>query len=133
VRKIQSKEYAELEKAVSRKRRRVGPSYGTRNPCRMPQGRYRLEMKVSVDPRHQAKLHEILREVLRELPGDRSVQAKIHIATGPSARLQRAAKADVETSMSGQGAAEREPPSPLWPPKRLGKRTKRTSERLTMR
>lgn len=44
---------------------------------RTPQGPYRFEMKASVDPRDGTKLHEILREVLRELPGcDRPVRAK---------------------------------------------------------
>ena len=74
--KIHSKDYAELEKTINRKLRKVGPNYGIRNLYRTPQGRYRFEMRVSVDPRDEAKLHQIVREVLRELPGDRAEQAK---------------------------------------------------------
>ena len=33
---IQSKDYARLEKAINRKLRRVGPSYGIRNLYRTP-------------------------------------------------------------------------------------------------
>ena len=46
MRKIHSKEYAELEKAINRKLRKVGPSYGIRNLYRMPQGRYRFEVSI---------------------------------------------------------------------------------------
>ena len=77
--KSHSKDYAELEKTINRKLRRVGPNYGIRNLYRTPQGRYRFEMRVSVDPRDEAKLHRIVREVLRELPGDRPVQAKYYL------------------------------------------------------
>lgn len=77
--KIRSKDYTELEKTINRKLRRVGPNYGIRNLYRTPQGRYRFEMKVSVDPRDEGKLHQIVREVLRELPGDRPVQAKYYL------------------------------------------------------
>ena len=77
--KSHSKDYAELEKTINRKLRKVGPSYGIRNLYRTPQGRYRFEMRVSVDPRDEAKLHRIVREVLRELPGGRPVQAKYYL------------------------------------------------------
>jgi hypothetical protein len=40
-------------------------------------------MSVSVDPRDEAKLHQIVREVLRELPGDRPVQAKCRAPGSP--------------------------------------------------
>jgi len=79
VRKIRSKDYAALEKTINRKLRKVGPDYGIRNLYRTAQGRYRFEMKVSVDLRDEAKLHDILRDVLRELPGDRPVQAKYYL------------------------------------------------------
>lgn len=77
--KIHSKDYAELEKAINRKLRKVGTNYGVRSLYRTPQGRYRFEMSVSVDPRDEAKLHQIVREVLRELPCDRPVQAKYYL------------------------------------------------------
>ena len=35
-----------------------------------------VETEIPVDPRDEAKLHQIVRGVLRELPGDRPVQAK---------------------------------------------------------
>ena len=79
MRKIRSKDYAALEKTINRKLRKVGPDYGIRNLYRTAQGRYRFEMKVSVDLRDEAKLHDILRDVLRELPGDRPVQAKYYL------------------------------------------------------
>lgn len=79
MRRIHSKDHAELERIINRKLRRLGRGYGIRNLHRSPQGRYRFEMKVGVDQHDEAKLHEILREVLRELPGDRPVQAKYYL------------------------------------------------------
>ena len=79
MRKMRSKDYAELEKTINRKLRKVGPNYGIRNLCRTPHGRYRFELRVSVDPRDEAKLRQIVREVLRELPSDRPVQAKYYL------------------------------------------------------
>jgi hypothetical protein len=90
--KIHSKDYAGLERAINRKLRKVGPGYGIRSLYRTPQGRYRFEMKVSVDPSHAAKLHEILREVLRELPGDRPVQAKYYLPESVVKRVRTAAR-----------------------------------------
>lgn len=57
--KRQSKDYAELEKTINRKLRKVGPNYGIRNLYRTPQGRYRFEMRLSVDPRDEAKLYAV--------------------------------------------------------------------------
>ena len=79
MRKIHSKDYAELEKTINRKLRKLGPNCGIRNLYRTPQGRYRFEMKVSVGPRDEATLHQVVREVLRELPGERPVQAKYYL------------------------------------------------------
>ncbi len=90
--KVLSKDYAELEKTINRKLRRVGPNYGIRNLHRTPQGRYRFEMRVSVDPRDEAKLHQIVREVLRELPGDRPVQAKWYLPESLVERVKSRAK-----------------------------------------
>ena len=90
--KSHSKEFAEMEKTINRKLRKVGPDYGIRNLYRTPQGRYRFEMKVSVDPRHEARLHEILREVLRELPGHRPVQAKYSLPESVVKRVKAAAR-----------------------------------------
>ena len=53
--KIHSKDYAELEKTINHKLRKVGPNYGIRNLHRTPRGRYGFEMRVSVDPRDEAK------------------------------------------------------------------------------
>jgi hypothetical protein len=92
VQKIHSKDYAELEKTINRKLRRVGPNYGIRNLYRTPRGRYRFEMRVSVDPRDAAKLHQIVREVLRELPGDRPVQAKWYLPESLVERVKSRAK-----------------------------------------
>lgn len=92
MRRIQSKQYQALEKTINRKLRKVDRSYGVRNLHRTPQGRYRFEMKVSVDPRDQAKLHQILREVLRELPGDRPVQAKYYLPESVVKRIKTVAK-----------------------------------------
>jgi hypothetical protein len=92
VRRIQSKEYGALEKAINRKLRRIGPNYGIRNLHRTPRGRYRFEMKVSIDPRDEAKLHEIVRQVLRELPGDRAVQAKYYLPESIVKRVRAVAK-----------------------------------------
>ena len=90
--KIHSKDYAKVEKAINRKLRKVGPSYGIRNLYRTPQGRYRFEMSVSVDPRDETKLHEIVRAVLRELPGDRPVQAKWYLPESLVERVKSRAK-----------------------------------------
>ncbi len=77
--KIDSKDYVELQRRINRKLRKIGPNYGIRNLSRTPQGRYRFEMSVSVHARDEAKLHQIVREVLRELPADRPVQAKYYL------------------------------------------------------
>jgi hypothetical protein len=90
--KIQSKDYARLEKTINRKLRKVGPDHGIRNLYRTPQGRYRFEMSISVDPRDEAKLHQIVREVLRELPGDRPVQAKWYLPESLVERVKSRAK-----------------------------------------
>jgi hypothetical protein len=92
VRKIHSRDFADLEQAINRKLRRVGPSYGIRNLFRTPQGRYRFEMKVSVSPREQAKLLEILRQILRELPFDRPVQAKYYLPESVVERIKAKAR-----------------------------------------
>jgi hypothetical protein len=92
VRKIRSSEFVELEKAINRKLRRVAPSYGIRNLYRTPQGRYRFEMKVTVDPRHEGKLHQILRDVLRALPADRPVQAKFYLPESVVKRVKALAR-----------------------------------------
>jgi len=92
VQKIHSKDYAELEKTINRKLRKLGPNYGIRNLYRTPQGRYRFEMRVSIDPRDEAKLHQIVREVLRALPGDRPVQAKWYLPESLVERVKSRAK-----------------------------------------
>ena len=79
MRKIHTKNYADLEKAINRQLRKIDRNYGIRNLYQMPHGRYRFEMKITVDPTDEAKLHEIVRSVLRELPGDRPVQAKYYL------------------------------------------------------
>jgi hypothetical protein len=97
--KIHSKDFAELEKAINRKLRKVGPHYGIRNLYRTPRGRYRFEMRVSVDPRDEAKLHQIVREVIRGLPGDRPVQAKWYLPESLVERVKsRARKKGVSQS-----------------------------------
>lgn len=98
--KIHSKDYTELEKTINRKLRKLGPNYGIRNLHRTPQGRYRFEMRVSVDPRDEAKLHQIVREVLRELPSDRPVQAKYYL---PESIVERV-KAEAEKKGVSQSA-----------------------------
>ena len=90
--KIHSKDYGELEKTINRKLRKVGPNYGIRNLYRTPQGRYRFELKVSVDPRDEAKLHQIVREVLRQLPSDRPVQAKYYLPESIVERIKAQAE-----------------------------------------
>ena len=92
MRRIHSKDYGELERAINRRLRRLGPNYGIRNLYRMPNGRYRFEMRVRVDPRDEGKLHQIIREVLRELPGDRPVQAKWYIPESIVERVKSRAK-----------------------------------------
>ena len=49
-------------------------------------------MRVSVDPRDEAKLHQIVREVLRALPGDRPVQAKWYLPESLVERVKSRAK-----------------------------------------
>ena len=90
--KIHSKDYAKLEKTINRKLRKMGPNYGIRNLYRTPQGRYRFEMRVSVDPRDEPKLHRVVGEVLRELPGDRPVQAKWYLPESLVERVKSRAK-----------------------------------------
>lgn len=90
--KIRSKDYAELEKAINRKLRKLGPNYGIRNLHRTPRGRYRFEMRVSIDPSDEAKLHRIVREVLRELPSDNPVQAKYYLPRSIVERVRAEAR-----------------------------------------
>ena len=49
-------------------------------------------MRVSVDPRDEGKLHQIVREVLWELPGDRRVQAKWYLPESIVERVKARAK-----------------------------------------
>lgn len=100
MRKIETKDFTELERTINRKLRKLGPSYGIRNLYRTPQGRYRFEMKVTVDARDEAKLHAILRDVLRELPADRPVQAKYYL---PESIVERV-KAEAEKKGVSQSA-----------------------------
>ena len=90
--KSHSKDYAELQRTINRKLRKVAPSYGIRNLHRTSQGRYRFELKVSVDPRDEEKLHQIVREVLRELPADRPVQAKYYLPASIVERVKSQAE-----------------------------------------
>jgi hypothetical protein len=92
VRKVHTQDFADLEKIVNRKLRALGRSYGIRNLHRTPQGRYRFELKLTVDPRHESRLHDILREVLRELPADRSVQAKYYLPESVVKRIKTVAQ-----------------------------------------
>jgi hypothetical protein len=99
MRRIQSKDYAEIEKTINRKLRKVRRDYGIRNLHRTPQGRYRFEMKVSLDPADGKSLHNILRDVLRELPSDRPVQAKYYLPESIVERVrERAEKQGVSQS-----------------------------------
>lgn len=86
--KIHAGDYAELEKAINQKLRKVGRGYGIRNLYRTPQGRYRFEMTVSVDPRDEAKWRAVVREVLRGLPGDRPMQAKHYLPASIVGRVK---------------------------------------------
>lgn len=109
MRKIHSKDHAELERVINRRLRRLGRSYGIRNFYRTPQGRYRFEMKVSADPRAEARLHAILREVLRELPGDRPVQAKYYLPESIVERVRAKAqkKGVTQSALVAECLAER--------------------------
>ena len=78
MRRTRSKNFAQLEKEINRKLRKLGRGYGIRNLYRTAQGRYRFEMRISVDRGDEANLHRIVREVLREL-GERPVQAKYYL------------------------------------------------------
>ena len=78
MRRTRSKNFAQLEKEINGKLRRLGRGYGIRNLYRTAQGRYRFEMRISVDRGDEANLHRIVREVLREL-GERPVQAKYYL------------------------------------------------------
>ncbi len=49
-------------------------------------------MRVSVDPRDETKLHQVVKEVLRELPGDRPVQAKWYLPESLVERVKSRAK-----------------------------------------
>jgi hypothetical protein len=49
-------------------------------------------MRVSVDPRDEARLHQIIRGVLRELPGDQPVQAKWYLPESLAERVKSRAK-----------------------------------------
>ena len=100
MRKVHSHEYAKLERAINRKLREVSQNYGIRNLYRTPEGRYRFEMRVSVDPRDEATLHRIVRQILRELPGDRPVQAKYYL---PESIVERV-KAEAEKKGVSQSA-----------------------------
>ena len=96
--KSHSKDYAELERTINRKLRQVGPNYVIRNLYRTAQGRYRFEMRFSVDPRDEAKLRRIIRGVLRELPADRPVQAKYYL---PESLVER-----VKTQAEKKGVSQ---------------------------
>jgi hypothetical protein len=81
-----------VQKAINRKLRKVGPNYGIRNLYRTPRGKYRFEMSVGIDPRDEAKLQQIVRDVLRELPGDRPVQAKWYLPESLVERVKSRAR-----------------------------------------
>ena len=109
VQKSHSKDCAELERTINRKLRRVGASYGIRNLHRTARGRYRFEMRVSVNPRDEAKLHEIVREVFRELPADRPVQAKYYLPESivERVRVQAEKKGASQSALVAECLAER--------------------------
>ena len=92
MRKVHTHDFADLEKIINRKLRAVERGYGIRNLHRTPNGQYRFELKLGVDPRHESKLHEILREVLRELPADRAVQAKYYLPESVVERVKTLAR-----------------------------------------
>ena len=98
--KVRSKDYVKLEKAINRKLREGGPNYGIKNLYRTPKGYYRFETTVAVDPLDEAKLHRIVRQILRDLPGDRPVQAKYYL---PESIVERV-KAEAEKKGVSQSA-----------------------------
>jgi hypothetical protein len=49
-------------------------------------------MRMSVDPRGEAKLRQVVREVLRELPVDRPVQAKYYLPVSIVERVKTQAE-----------------------------------------
>jgi hypothetical protein len=90
--RIRTREFKALERAINDKLRRVSPNYGVRNLYRTGKGVYYFDLKVKVDPRHEGRLRDIVREILRELPGDRSVQAKYYLPESVVKRVRAVAR-----------------------------------------
>lgn len=76
---IASKDFRELEQRINKRLKAIDKRYTIRHLVQQPDGTYRFELSVAIDPRHRAALQQVLREVLRELPADRPVQAKFYL------------------------------------------------------
>jgi|DewCreStandDraft_1066081.scaffolds.fasta_scaffold02133_12 hypothetical protein len=61
---ISSKDFRDLEEQVNRRLRELGQGFAIRHLVRNPDGTYRFELSVALDPRQRAKLRHALREVL---------------------------------------------------------------------
>jgi len=89
---ISSKDFRDLEQQVNRRLREIGQGFAIRHLVRNPDGTYRFELAVAIDPRQRADLRRVLREVLKGLPMDRHVQAKFYLPESVVRRVKEVAR-----------------------------------------
>lgn len=95
--RVFSKDFRDLEHRINEQLKALDERYAIRHLVQEPDGTYRFELSVAIDPRHQAALRRVLREVLRELPADRPVQAKFYL---PASLVERLKTLAAERAMS---------------------------------
>jgi hypothetical protein len=91
-RTISTKNFRDLEQRINERLKAIDKRYMVRHLFLAPDGKYRFELSVAIDPRHQAALQRVLREVLRELPADRPVQAKFYLPESIARRVKEIAE-----------------------------------------
>lgn len=89
---ISSKDFRDVEERINERLKAIDKRYTIRHLVRAADGKYRFELTVAIDPRHQAALHRVLREVLRELPADRHIQAKFYLPESIARRVKQVAE-----------------------------------------
>lgn len=90
-RKASSQGFKELESRINERLKAIDRRYAIRHLLQAPDGKFRFELSVAVDPRFKTALERVLREVLRELPADRQVQAKFYFPESLVKRIRKAA------------------------------------------
>lgn len=82
---------SKLERGINRKLKQVHPDYALSNLAQAADGRYVFDLTVAIDPRHFSQVRGVLKQVLRELPIERPVQAKFYLPRSLYARVKKKA------------------------------------------